>query len=48
MEQYLYIKKSIAGHFVDFAEPLSAEEYNNLGESWEDYIDNKWVLLSDE
>ena len=48
MEQYLYIKKSIAKHFVDFAEPLKAEEYNNLGETWEDYLDNKWVLLSDE
>lgn len=47
MEQYLYIKKSIAKHFVDFAEPLSAEEYNNLGETWEDYVDNKWVLLND-
>jgi hypothetical protein len=41
MEKYLYIKKSIAKHFVDFAEPLSAEEYNNLGETWEDYWDNK-------
>lgn len=48
MEKYLYIKKSIAKHFVDFAEPLKAEEYNNLGETWEDYLDNKWVLLSDE
>lgn len=48
MEKYLYIKKSIAKHFVDFAEPLSAEEYNNLGETWEDYLNNKWVLLSDE
>lgn len=48
MEQYLYIKKSIAKHFVDFAEPLKAEEYNNLGETWEDYVDNKWVLLNDE
>jgi hypothetical protein len=48
MEQYLYIKKSIAKHFVDFAELLKAEEYNNLGETWKDYLDNKWVLLSDE
>ena len=48
MEQYLYIKKSIAKHFIDFAEPLSAEEYNNLGETWEDYVDNKWVLLNGE
>lgn len=50
MEKYVYIKKSISlnGHYVDFAEPLSAQEYNNLGETWKDYIDDKWVLLSDE
>ena len=48
MEKYLYIKQSIAKHFIDFAEPLSAEEYNNLGETWQDYVDNKWVLLSTE
>ena len=48
MEKYVYIKQSIAKHFVDFAEPLSPEEYNNLGETYEDYEDNKWVLLSDE
>lgn len=48
MEKYLYIKKDIVGHFVDFADPLSTEEYNNLGETWEDYVDNKWVLLNDE
>ena len=48
MEKYVYIKKSIANHFVDFAEPLKPEEYNNLGETWEDYVEDKWVLLSDE
>lgn len=48
MEKYIYIKKSIAKHYVDFAEPLKAEEYSNLGETWQDYIDDKWVLLSDE
>lgn len=47
MEKYVYIKKSIAKHFVDFTEPLSSEEYNNLGETWQDYLNNKWVLLSD-
>ena len=46
MENFVYIKKSIAGHFVDFAEPLKAEEYNNLGETIEDYNQNKWVLLN--
>lgn len=48
MERYVYIKLSIAGHFVEFAEPLKAEEYNNLGSTYEDYLNNKWVLLSDE
>ena len=48
MERYLYIKQSIAKHFIAFAEPLSAEEYNNLGETWQDYVDNKWVLLNEE
>lgn len=43
---YTYIKLSISKHFVTFEQPLSAEEYNNIGESWEDYLDNKWVLLS--
>lgn len=48
MEKYLYIKQSIAKHFIDFAEPLSAEEYKNLGDTWQDYVDNKWVLLNEE
>ena len=48
MEQYVYIKKSIFPHFVDFAEALKAEEYNNLGETYQDYLDNKWVLLNDD
>lgn len=48
MEKYLYIKKSQYGKFVEFNEPLKAEEYNNLGETWEDYLDNKWVMLSEE
>lgn len=48
MEKYVYIKRSVAKTYVDFAEPLSPEEYNNIGETWDDYIDNLWVLLSDE
>lgn len=45
---YTYIKLSIAKHYVTFEEPLNPEEYNNLGENWQDYLDNKWVLLSSE
>ena len=48
MEKYVYIKQDIAGNYVDFAEPLKVEEYNNLGTTWDDFLENKWVLLSDE
>lgn len=47
MKKYVYIKLSIAKHFVSFEQLLSSEEYNNLGETWADYVNNKWVLLSD-
>lgn len=46
--EYTYIKKSIPSQFVTFNEPLSADEYNNLGTTWEDYVNNLWVLLSEE
>jgi len=47
MEKYVYIKKNIAKHYIDFATPLSSDEYF-IGETWEDYCNNKWVLLSAE
>ena len=47
MEKYVYIKSSILNKFIDFTEPLKDNEYN-IGETWEDYINNKWILLSDE
>lgn len=45
---YTYIKKSQPGKYVAFDKPLSAEEYNNIGSSWDDYINGKWVMLSDQ
>jgi hypothetical protein len=49
MEKYVYIKKDIPQKwFIDFPEPLSPDEYNNLGETWNDYLNNKWVLLDDD
>lgn len=47
-ENFTYIKKSIPSEFVVFAEPLKSEEYDNLGETWQDYLDNKWVLLNEQ
>ena len=35
-------------HFVEFSEALNPELYDNLGSTWQDYLDNKWVLLSSE
>lgn len=46
MANVTYIKKSIAKQYVEFEAPLSPEEYNNLGTTWQDYLDNKWVPLS--
>lgn len=43
-----YIKHDVQGFFVNLEERLSPELYDNLGTTWEDFIDNKWVLLSDE
>ena len=45
---YTYIKQSISKHYVTFEEPLNPEEYNNIGVNWYDYLDNKWVPLTDE
>ena len=46
MEKYIYLKKNHSTHFVEFGEPLSAESYNNLGTTWEDYQENKWIPLT--
>ena len=48
MEKYVYIKNNTLNKFIDFAEPLKQDEYNNIGQTWEDYLNNKWVLLSDK
>jgi hypothetical protein len=47
-KMYVYIKLSIAATFVSFEKPLSEEEYNNIGSTWQDFLDNLWVPLSDE
>lgn len=48
MAKYIYIKLRNTQHFVEFAEPLSEEFFDNIGTTWQDYLDGKWVLLSDE
>ena len=46
--KYVYIKKNHSTHFVEFSEALNPELYDNIGTTWQDYLDNKWVLLSSE
>lgn len=48
METFIYIKKSQPGKFLEFTEQFNEELFNNVGESWEDYEDGKWVLLNQE
>ena len=48
MEKYIYIKRGVANLFTEFLTPLLEEEYDNLGSTYQDYLDDKWVLLSDE
>lgn len=45
---YTYIKRNIKGYYVEFPTVLKPEEYNNLGTTYYDFLDNKWVLLSAE
>ena len=44
-----YIRKSIRGYYIDFPEEIDAEYWaGKIGSTYEDFQDNKWVLLSDE
>lgn len=44
-----YIKKDHRGYYVEFLEEIDAEYWAGMiGESIEDFYNNKWVLLSDE
>lgn len=48
MTKYTYIKLDIRGYYIEFDEMFDPNLYNNLGDTYQDFLDNKWVLLSDE
>ena len=48
MAKFTYIKHDISGFYIEFDEKFNPALYNNLGETYQDFLDNKWVLLSDE
>lgn len=43
-----YIKKDIKGNYYEIAEALSSNLYNNLGETYQDFLSNKWVKLNNQ
>ena len=48
MEKHTYIKRDIDGYFIEFDEQFNPELYNNIGTTYQDFVNNLWVLLSDE
>lgn len=44
----VYIKKNIKGNYFEIDEPLNPELYINIGETYQDYLNNKWVLLNED
>lgn len=44
-----YIRKSIKGFYIQFPEEIDATYWaGKIGETYQDFLDDKWVLLSDE
>ena len=45
---YIYIKNDIPKNHIELEEKLNHELHDNLGETWEDYLEGKWVLLNED
>lgn len=44
-----YVRKSINGYYIGFPEEIDAEYWEGkIGTTYEDFLDNKWILLSEE
>lgn len=44
-----YIRKSIKGYYIDFPEEIDAQYWaGKIGSTYEDFRNDKWILLSDE
>lgn len=44
-----YVKKSIPGHFIGFPDEIDAEYWaGQIGTTYEDYLADKWILLTEE
>ena len=45
---YTYVKRNVPNYYVELEEKLTPDLYSDLGETYDDYLMGKWVLLSDE
>ena len=45
---YTYIKQSVSGFYVELPEKLTSDLYSNLGKTYKDFEQDKWVLLSNK
>lgn len=45
---HTYIKRDVRGYYAEIDNLLPSELFDNLGNSYQDFLNNKWVLLSDE
>lgn len=45
---YTYVKRNIPKHYVTLERELNPDLYSNIGSTYEDYLYNKYVLLTDE
>jgi hypothetical protein len=44
-----YIKNDIKGWYIDFPEEIDAEYWEGqIGTTYQDFLDGKWVKLTDE
>lgn len=45
---YTYVKNDIEGNYRIYRQQLDPNLNNNLGSTYEDYLNGKWVLLTDQ
>lgn len=43
-----YIRFTLKGHYLELENELDPNDYPDLGSTWEDYLSDVWVPLSDE
>lgn len=43
-----YIRYTLKGHYLELEKELDPNDYPDLGSTWEDYLSDVWVPLSDE